>query len=53
MRVVREFRCFTGRTCAGCCDACSNEVRVESPAGTLIGIIKEKLATIFFQLQLP
>jgi hypothetical protein len=42
MRFTRQFKCFTGCCwCAGCCDHCAFEVKVEAPVGQVIGYVKQ------------
>ncbi|CAF1100799.1 unnamed protein product [Rotaria sordida] len=42
IRIKREFRCFAGCNWFACCEACSQEVVVESPPGTIIGYVSQE-----------
>lgn len=43
LRVSREFKCMTGCCwCAGCCDCCAYEVKVETPNGQVMGYVRQK-----------
>jgi hypothetical protein len=42
MEITREFKCCARCCwCAGACDCCTYEVRVEAPPGNLIGSIRQ------------
>ncbi|CAF0933071.1 unnamed protein product [Brachionus calyciflorus] len=43
MQISRDFKCCAGCCwCAGCCDGCAYEVKVEAPPGNIIGSIRQK-----------
>ncbi|CAF1218435.1 unnamed protein product [Adineta steineri] len=42
IRVHREFKCCSGCCWCACCDACSQEVTVESPPGTFVGSVAQE-----------
>ncbi|CAF0960656.1 unnamed protein product [Rotaria sordida] len=42
VRIKREFKCCSGYVCCACCSACSHEIVVESPPGTVIGYVTQE-----------
>ncbi|CAF3434210.1 unnamed protein product [Rotaria sp. Silwood1] len=42
IRVKREFKCCAGSVWCACCAACSHEIIVESPPGTVIGYVTQE-----------
>ena len=44
MRIERDFKCCGGHNCCACLGACAMTLRVESPPGTLIGSVQQKLS---------
>ncbi len=42
LRISREFKCCAGCCwCAGCCDGCSHEVKIEAANGEVLGYVKQ------------
>lgn len=42
LKINREFKCFAGCSwCAGCCDCCTHEVKIESTSGEILGFVKQ------------